>query len=125
VDAMIPLHELSGVRTYISPDPYDLNTVPLYTKPPAPTLHERDEDGNWICCCGDSLPVSEAMERDSRAMEKLRREQGTVTCFQKRHDPKKWSFFHRESGVERRAADPADAILGEPTQDGAKSDETS
>jgi len=34
--------------------------------PPPPALHERDEDGHWICCCGDSLPVSEAMERDHR-----------------------------------------------------------
>ena len=43
-----------------------------HTHPKPPTLHERDEDGNWICCCGDSLPASEAgesQEGDRRAID--------------------------------------------------------
>ena len=36
----------------------------LYLKPQQPTLHERDSDGNWICCCGDHLEEREPGEEE-------------------------------------------------------------
>jgi len=50
----------------------------VYLSPPAPTLHERDEDGNWICCCGDSLPTLGAMEGSTVAVLPINPDTGAV-----------------------------------------------
>ena len=41
----------------------------LRAEPQQPILHERDSDGNWICCCGDHL---EEREHNDEALEFVR-----------------------------------------------------
>jgi len=101
-----PVSGVSKLSLPLRPPGTYRDPVLLYAKPPPPTLHERDEDGNWICCCGDHLECG-GMERDHRVVDR------TI----------QWVIDHWAGAVTQLVN--YDAILGEPTQDGAESDETS